>query len=152
LIQLLDVPERYDASSRFDDPLKAKLADGLEHFGTIAFDVLDILNAVFRAAQDFAQCRLTLGKRFPPKVLAVEHQQIKNTGDRRVIHCAAMQRIKIGDTIGSDPDDLSIQYRGSVDPGGSLDNQRITVRPIGSIHCVEPHPTVTDMDLTAGRA
>ena len=44
-----------------NNPLKAKFADGLEHFGTIALDVLDVLNTAFGVTQDFTQRCLALG-------------------------------------------------------------------------------------------
>jgi len=58
-----------------------------------------------------------------------------------------MKGIEIGHAIRPDSDDLGIKNCVAVDPGSSFDNARIAFRPIGSGDRVEPHPTITDMDL-----
>ena len=95
--------------------------------------MFDVLNAAFRAFENFAQCRLALGKWFAPLIVTVEHQQIKSAGDCAVVVNAAVQGIEIGHTIRVNPDNLGIQYRGHLDRRGRFDNQRIALGPIGSV-------------------
>ena len=58
-----------------------------------------------------------------------------------------MQRVEIGHAIQSEPYNLGIKNGTAPNPDGSLDNEWIAFRPIGSSDRVEPHPAVADMDL-----
>ena len=58
-----------------------------------------------------------------------------------------MQRIEIRNPIQPDPDNLSVKNCGAFDMCRGIDNQRVALRTIRTIDCVEPHPSIPDMDL-----
>ena len=43
--------------------------------------------------------------------------------------------------------DLGINDGAAFDPGGLLDDERLTRGPVGAIYRIEPHAPVADMDL-----
>ena len=66
--------------------------------------MFDVLNTAFCASQDFTQSRLAFGKRFAPQIVAIECQQIKGEGNRRVIHNPTIQGIEVRHSFGIEAD------------------------------------------------
>ena len=58
-----------------------------------------------------------------------------------------MQCFKVGHTIGIEPDNFSVKNGRALNPRHVLDDQRVALRPIRAIHCVEAHPAITNVDL-----
>jgi hypothetical protein len=60
-----------------------------------------------------------------------------------------MQRIENGHSVRVQPDNLGVDNRGALYYASRVpENQRITLRPICTVDCVEPHPSVVaHMDL-----
>src|SRR5262249_9316103 len=109
--------------------------------------MFDILNAAPCPLQDFPQRRLSFGKWFSPQVFTIERQQVESERDGTLIIYPTMQGVEIRHTIRTNPHELGIKYRGPVDSVSTLDNQRIAFQPICAVDGVEPHSTVTNVDL-----
>jgi hypothetical protein len=58
-----------------------------------------------------------------------------------------MQGIEIGNSLIVETNNLGIPNRADFDARCFLYNARIALRPVRSVHGVEPHPTILDMDL-----
>jgi hypothetical protein len=86
-------------------------------------------------------------KWFSPQVFTIERQQVESERDRTLVIYPTMQGVEIRHTIRTNPNDLGIDDCGPVDPRSTLDNQRIAFRPVGTVHRVEPNPTIANMDL-----
>src|SRR5262249_48847860 len=94
-----------------------------------------------RCASDAGPAKqgLALDKWLSPDVVTVEHKQVKGAGTRTVVIGAAVQSLEVGDPIRVKPNGLGIEDRRALDASRVLDNQRIALRPVGSIHCVQTH-------------
>lgn len=57
-----------------------------------------------------------------------------------------MQAVEVRAAVRVRADDLRIDYGRYLDPLRFFDNERIPLRPIGPVHCVEPHPSAPDVD------
>ncbi len=64
-----------------------------------------------------------------------------------MLEAAAMQPIEIGAAMLVGADDLGVDYDRHLDAPRLLDNDRVPVRPIGSVDRVEPHPSAPGVDL-----
>ena len=58
-----------------------------------------------------------------------------------------MQRIENGHSIRVQPDYLGVDNRRAFYASRVPDNQRITLRPVCAIDCVEPHPAIANMNF-----
>ena len=56
-------------------------------------------------------------------------------------------RVEDSHSFGIQPDHLRVDNRGAVYASRVPDDQRIAFRPVGSVHGVEAHPAIPDMDL-----
>src|SRR5262245_53150924 len=112
----------------------------------MAFSVFNVLDTA-TVPQKFPQCRFALYIRPAPQIVAVEHQKVERAGRSLGVIHSTVQGIENGNAFGIQPDHLSVHYRGAFNESGVPDNQRVTLRPVCAIDCVEPHTTVTHMDL-----
>ena len=71
----------------------------------------------------------------------------KCTSDGKVIGSAAMQGVEIGSTLIVETNHLGIHNRAAFDTRRFPHNAGIALRPVGSVHGVEPNAAIADMDL-----
>ena len=112
----------------------------------MTLSVFNVLDAA-TVPQKLPQRRLTFHIGPASQIVAVDHEKIESTSAGTFIVDPAMQRIEIRNPIGADPDNLSVKNCIAFDMCRSIDNQRIAFRPVGSVHGVEAHPAIPDMDL-----
>jgi hypothetical protein len=58
-----------------------------------------------------------------------------------------MEGIKNGHAIRIQPDDLGINDRRTFNATRVPDDQRVALRPVSAVDCVEAHPPIANMDL-----
>ena len=88
-------------------------------------------------------------KSLSPQVVPVEHQQIESAGDCNVIVRAIMQKFKIRRSIFARTNDFRIDNRGTVQPTGLHAYERVAGGPVSTVHRVETHASIANMDLQA---
>ncbi|MGB8142647.1 MAG: hypothetical protein WCF52_19510 [Pseudolabrys sp.] len=113
----------------------------------MTFGMFDVLDAVQGTKQKFAERWLALTQWLTPQIVAIDHQQIECTSDSKMIGGAAMQGVKIWNAPLIETNSLGIHNRADFDACCCFHNAGIALRPVGSIHGVEPHPAIADMDL-----
>ena len=112
----------------------------------MALSVFDVLDAA-TMSQKLPQRRLALHIGPASEIVAVDHEKIESTSAGTFIVDPTMQRVEVRNSIRANPDNLSVKNCIAFDMCRSIDNQRIAFRPVGSVHGVEPHPAIPDMDL-----
>ena len=107
--------------------------------------MFDVLNATARPTKHPLQCRLALNQRPAPDVIT-RNKKIESTGHGFLIGCAAVQGSKSATPL-AEKNNFGINNQGLTEPSRFLHNPGIALGPIIAVHRVEPHATVTDMDL-----
>jgi hypothetical protein len=69
-----------------------------------------------------------------PEIVAIERQQIKRTGDSKLIGGAAVQNIELGQPFLIKTDHFRIENGSALDACRFLDNARIAVGPVVAVH------------------
>jgi hypothetical protein len=98
-------------------------------------------------SQKLPQRRLAFHIGPASQIVAVDHEKIESTSAGTFIVDPTMQRVEVRNPIRPNPDNLSVKNCGDFDMYRSIDNQRVALRTIRTIDCVEPHPSIPDMDL-----
>ena len=112
----------------------------------MALSVFNVLDAA-TVSQKLSQRGLAFHIGPASEIVAVEHQEIESTSAGTFIVDPTVQRVEVRNPIQPNPDNLSVKNCVAFDMCRSIDNHRIAFRPVGSVHGVEAHPAIADMDL-----
>jgi hypothetical protein len=82
-----------------------------------------------------------------PQVFIAEQQQIECAGKSQMVITSAVKYLKGWNAFTVGANNLRIHDRGHIESRRLLKDKGIAITPIVSIHRVEPHTTITDMDL-----
>jgi hypothetical protein len=78
-------------------------------------------------------------ERQPTQIVAIEPEEIEGACDSLVLEATAVQPVEVGATFLIGADHLCVDNSRDLDPRRFLDNARIPLRPIGSVHRLEAH-------------
>src|SRR5262249_1769788 len=127
----------------------SEFANSGVHFVAMPCCMFDVLDAATVGFEQTAECCFAFYQWQMSEVLAAEHQQIKCAGKSRMVVLTAVKFLESWNTLVVGAHNLRIHDRCHLESHRFLHNERITLRPVGTVHREETHAAVADMDPQA---